>query len=100
MSMAELVAAGAPELPEGWFYRVTADRFGWPEAQIRQPGRWFGSRTISYALVRTDRHDEGTTAVVAACIKAYTRLQEDDDHNRKMREALTLRGDHDPKGGK
>lgn len=27
MSMSELVAAGAPELPEGWFYRVASNGF-------------------------------------------------------------------------
>lgn len=100
MSMAELVAAGAPALPDGWFYRVTADRIGWPEVQIRQPGKWFGSRCISYAIVRTEEHEDGETAVLAACVKAWTRLHENEEHLRKQREALALRGDHDPKGGR
>jgi hypothetical protein len=79
--MADLVAAGAPVLPEGWFYRLTTSGpiCGWPTVEIRQPGRWFGSRVVSYSLVRTEEHDE---------------------HLRKTSEALALRGDHDPKGGR
>ncbi|WP_406161023.1 hypothetical protein [Streptomyces canus] len=98
--MAQLVAAGAPELPEGWFYRVRDDRFGWPEVQIRQPGRWFGSRSVAYAIVRTEEHDDGQTAVIAACVKACQRLHENYEHRRKTREALEFHGDHDPKGGR
>ncbi|MDX2575917.1 hypothetical protein PV332_10535 [Streptomyces scabiei] len=98
MSMRDLVEAGAPELPEGWFYRIRSDRFGWPEVEIRQPRKRFGSRTVSYALVRTEQHDDGMSAVVAACVKAYIRMEEDDEHFRKQREALAFSGDHDPKG--
>jgi hypothetical protein len=100
MSMADLVAAGAPELPEGWFYRITTAGFGWPEVEIRQPGRWFGSRKISYALVRPEEHENGHAAVVAACVTAWVRLTEDEEYHGKVRETLALRGDHDPKGGK
>ncbi|MEU1254808.1 hypothetical protein ABZ445_16160 [Streptomyces chartreusis] len=100
MSMAQLVAAGAPELPEGWFYRITTTGFGYPTVQIRQPGRWFGSREVSYAIVRSEEHENGDVAVIAACVKAWERLKEDEDYARKVREALTLRGDHDPRGGR
>jgi hypothetical protein len=100
MSMADLVRAGAPVLPDRWFYRIRSDRFGWPEVQIRQPGRWFGSRGISYALVRTEEHEDGEAAVIAACVKAWMRLHENEEHHRKQREALTFSGDHDPKGGR
>lgn len=102
MSMADLIAAGAPELPDGWFYRVTTSGpiIGWPVVEIRQPGRWFGSRSVSYAIVRTGEHPTGDDAVLAACTRAWERLQEDEEHRRKTREALALRGDHDPKGGR
>lgn len=100
MSMADLVAAGAPELPEGWFYRVTTDRIGWPEVQIREPRKRFGSRSVSYAVVRTEEHTEGKSAVVAACVKAWERLEMGNEHQRKMRAVLALDGDHDPKGGR
>ncbi|MGI5404152.1 hypothetical protein ACQEVG_32820 [Streptomyces sp. CA-135486] len=97
MSMAQLVAAGAPELPEGWFYRVREDRFGWPEVEIREQRKRFGSRQLTYALVRFEEHENGEAAVVAACVKACARLQEDDEHRRKMRGALSFIGDHDPR---
>ncbi|MFF3140407.1 hypothetical protein ACFVRU_01410 [Streptomyces sp. NPDC057927] len=102
MSMSQLVYAGAPELPDGWFYRVTTSGpvCGWPVVEIRQPGRWFGSRCVSYAIVRAEEHPNGDVAVIAACVKAWTRLKEDEDYGRKVREALAFRGDHDPKGGK
>ncbi|MFF9525388.1 hypothetical protein ACF1DV_25915 [Streptomyces achromogenes] len=98
--MADLVAAGAPELPEGWFYRVRADRFGWPEVQIREPRKRFGSRGHTYALVRVNEHPDELSAVVAACVKAVARMREDDEHRRRLRAAMEFVGDHDPKGGR
>jgi hypothetical protein len=100
MSMAELVAAGAPELPEGYFYRVRNDRFGWPEVQIRKVRKRFGSRGLTYALVRLNEHETVEGAVVAACAKAVQRMDEDAQHWKRQRQASTYLGDHDPRGGR
>jgi hypothetical protein len=99
MSMAQLVAAGAPELPEGWFYRVGSDGFGGLEVEVRERRKRFGSRQHSRALVREDEPD-GLTAVVAACRHAVRLMEVEIELRRRLRGAAEYLGDHDPKGGR
>ncbi|KUF18847.1 hypothetical protein [Streptomyces silvensis] len=99
MSMADLVVAGAPELPEGWFYRVVSDGFFGLKVEVRERRKRFGSRVINYAYVRTDEPD-GLTAVVASCRHAVKRIDEADREWRNRRDAAKYLGDHDPKGRK
>ncbi|MFD9205946.1 hypothetical protein ACFVZM_06660 [Streptomyces sioyaensis] len=95
MTMEELVHAGAPELPAGWFYRVTSNGFCF-EVQVREWRRRFGSRQHGYALVRSDEVD-GLTAIVAACRHAVRRMEEEDEHWRKRRDVAKYLGDYDPR---
>lgn len=43
-----------PQLPEGLFWRLRSDGWGFMWVQIRKKRRWFGSREIEYGLVRTN----------------------------------------------
>ncbi|MEU1200142.1 hypothetical protein ABZ446_28505 [Streptomyces sp. NPDC005813] len=99
MSMAQLVAAGAPELPAGWFYRVTSDGFIGLKVEVRERRKRFGSRVIDYAYVRSDEPD-GLTAIVASCRHAVKRIDEADEELRNRRDAAQYIGDHDPRGGR
>ncbi|GAA0641436.1 hypothetical protein GCM10009548_02040 [Streptomyces malaysiensis subsp. malaysiensis] len=99
MTMEQLVLAGAPELPEGWFYRVREDRFGWPEVEIREHRRRFGSRQHTYALVRLDDYENVHDAVVAACVTAREKLHVDFELREKFRALGSYIGDHDGRRG-
>lgn len=99
MSMSALVAAGAPELPEGWFYRVSSDGFVGLKVEVRERRKRFGSRAVDYAYVRSDEPD-GLTAIVASCCHVVKRIDEADQDRRNRRNAAKFIGDHDPKGGK
>jgi hypothetical protein len=99
MSMADLVAAGAPELPEGWFYRIKDDSMGCLEVEVRERRKRFGSRRLSAALVREDEPN-GQRAVVSACRNAVRHLEAQKDHARRYRQASLFLGDHDPRGGR
>jgi hypothetical protein len=99
MSMAELVEAGAPELPEGWFYRVKDDGMGFLEVEVRERRKRFGSRVLSTAIVRED-DPNGRRAVVAACHRAVSHLDANREHARRLRQASLFLGDHDPRGGR
>ena len=57
MSMADLVSAGAPELPEGWFYRVLRAHIPAYKVQIREQRR-FGSRLMAESFVLEERHED------------------------------------------
>ncbi|MFF6928335.1 hypothetical protein [Streptomyces californicus] len=97
--MADLVAAGAPELPSGWFYRVKSDGLGFLEVEIRQHRKRFGSRLLASAYVREDEPN-GRRAVGAACRAALRTIHAEGEHARRLRQASLLLGDHDPRGGR
>ncbi|MFB7479543.1 hypothetical protein ACFUEM_08665 [Streptomyces anulatus] len=97
--MAELVAAGAPELPSGWFYRVQSDGMGFLEVEIRQHRKRFGSRLLSSAYVR-EGEPNGRRAVAAACRAALREIDARGEHARRLRQASLFLGDHDPRGGR
>jgi hypothetical protein len=91
VSLADLVAAGAPGLPEGRFYRVRAG-FVWDVTEIRERRR-IGSWLIADASIREDLHAEVMHAVVAACHKAFIEAQEYD----RRHSVRAFYGDHDPR---
>ncbi len=100
MSMAQLVAAGAPELPEGWFYRVKVASHGLGyKVEIREQRR-LKSRHVVSAYVIEERHDDMQAAVVAACRYAHYKAQERAQQREKYAALEQLAGDHDPKGGR
>lgn len=101
MSMAELVAAGAPELPEGYFYRVrpthvTEGLF----VSVRRRRRLVGSEKVATTVVYPSEFASGTAAVVAGCIRAVERWHEEEAARPVRMSAYDFVGDHDPRGGK
>jgi hypothetical protein len=100
MSMADLVAAGAPELPEGWFYRVKPASHGLGyKVEIREQRRGT-SRHVASAYVIEERHDDMRAAVVDACRYAHRKVEERAQQRAKYAALEQLAGDHDPKGGR
>ncbi|MFF1684486.1 MULTISPECIES: hypothetical protein [unclassified Streptomyces] len=99
MSMAELVDAGAPELPAGWFYRVRESLHLGFMVEIREQRR-FGSRLVAETFVHEERFDDMTAAVVSACRYAHARVQARALMRAKAAELKAFAGDHDPKGGR
>jgi hypothetical protein len=99
--MAELVAAGGPELPDGWFYRVKRaypSRLGF-KVEIREQGR-FGSELLADAFVLEEQHSDMMEAVVQACRHALKKVQERSEAGVKFAALEPFVGDHDPKGGR
>ncbi|MGW6855822.1 hypothetical protein [Streptomyces xanthophaeus] len=99
--MAELVAAGAPELPLGHFYRIEDTNLVGLRVEIRRRRRWFGSVAMREAIayVHHEIDDDARTAVVSACIRAHERWRSAAENAAKYRATTAYAGDHDPKGG-
>lgn len=71
----DLVAAGAPELPAGWFYRVQGTGLhGLLQVTVRRP-RLFGSKELGHASVLVWEFPNELRAIVCACTHAYRRAQ-------------------------
>ncbi|MER6485717.1 hypothetical protein ABT264_19440 [Streptomyces virginiae] len=99
--MAELVAAGAPQLPPNYFYRITETGLTGLRVTIRRQRRFWSTEApdaISYVL--HEHHDDAQSAVVAACRRAYERWQCAAEVAAKYRATTAFVGDHDPKGGR
>ncbi|KPC89906.1 hypothetical protein ADL27_38485 [Streptomyces sp. NRRL F-6602] len=97
MSMADLVAAGAPELPEGWFYRVRPALLpGMVRVEIRRR-RFVGSEEVERSVGRLSQYPTALDAVVESCRYAHRRWREREECHL---DASALYGDHDPKGGR
>ncbi|OSC76501.1 hypothetical protein B5180_01725 [Streptomyces sp. BF-3] len=93
--MAELVAAGAPELPEGYFYRVAPSGLrGAVRVQVRRQ-RLIGSVEIERSVVIVAEHADALSAVVFGCRNASARMALHGDTRVE-----SLYGDHDPRGGR
>lgn len=96
MSLADLIAAGAPELPDGWFYRVTDDSFFGPTVEIRKRRRVGSSRCIT-ARVRDYDFNTALAAVVDACQRACVLLDQEAEEYAKSKAVAAYFGDHDPR---
>ncbi|MFG3014330.1 hypothetical protein ACGFZB_28705 [Streptomyces cinerochromogenes] len=99
--MADLVAAGAPKLPEGYFYRIrpthiTEGLF----VDVRRQRRFFGSDQVGGCVVYPSEYESGAEAIVDGCRRAHDRWQENERAQAARAEAGRLVGDHDPKGGR
>ncbi|MFJ6636594.1 hypothetical protein ACIQMR_35300 [Streptomyces sp. NPDC091376] len=99
MSMADLVAAGAPELPPGYFYRVRPKSFGLLKVEIRRQGRWLSS-CVEDVCIRPANYATAERAIVAACVQAVEWWGERQADAKALAEARAFTGDHDPKGGR
>ncbi|WP_143673785.1 hypothetical protein [Streptomyces sp. or20] len=100
MSMAELVAAGAPELPEGYFYRIRETSISNLMVEIRQQkGRW-RSKLIAdtYVIHKSDVPAE--ESIVRACERVFDEVQGADEERAAYRATTAFLGDHDPRGGR
>ncbi|WP_228973423.1 hypothetical protein [Streptomyces sp. DH12] len=100
MSMRELVAAGAPELPPGYFYRVRSESsFGLLKVELRRQGRWF-STAVENTYVRPADYATVERAVVDACSRVVEWWGGRQADARAMEESQKFIGDHDPRGGR
>ena len=62
-----LIAAGAPELPGGLFYRVKFDKDTNIRVELRQPNRYYGSSLLAARTVHPISHRPALERVVVAC---------------------------------
>lgn len=99
MSMAHLVAAGAPELPEGWFYRVRPTNIRSLKVEIREQRR-FRSRLVADTWVLERPEESAEESIVKACARAFREWQEADAKRAAYLATTAYIGDHDPKGGR
>ncbi|MGP3750868.1 hypothetical protein [Streptomyces sp. IBSNAI001] len=100
MSMADLVAAGAPELPEGYFYRVRETSISNLKVEIRrQKGRWRSALVDDYYVLHS-LEESAEESIVRACTKAFERWQGDAAERAAYRATTAFIGDHDPRGGR
>lgn len=96
MSLADLVAAGAPELPDGWFYRVKSESF-YLTVELRKRRR-VGSGFYASARVREDDFpDDAAAAVVDACRRAVANMDELAAQQARYVAVDAFVGDHDPR---
>lgn len=86
MSLADLVAAGAPELPDGWFYRVRESALHL-HVEIRER-RFVGSRLVAKDVVLTPFFPDQLDGIVDTCRKLRTALDRAADRAQYL-------GDHD-----
>ncbi|MFJ6237965.1 hypothetical protein ACIQH0_28245 [Streptomyces griseus] len=97
--MAELVAAGAPELPEGYFYRIRPHGWGILRVTIRRQCR-VGSRHVAEALAFPRIYANPRDAVVKGCQDAAEELRTREVRAARVVAARRYIGDHDPRGGR
>ncbi|MFI2213009.1 hypothetical protein [Streptomyces sp. NPDC020141] len=99
MSMDSLVAAGAPHLPSGYFYRVRPTGIRCLKVEVRR-SRWIGSHLMASSYVLHGRHRVATDDVVAACRRAHRAWRESRGEDESYKAARTFVGDHGSKGGR
>ncbi|NYE44227.1 hypothetical protein [Streptomyces fulvorobeus] len=98
--MAQLVAAGAPELPEGYFYRVRETSISNLMVEIRQQrGRW-RSKLVTERYVLHGLKETAEQSVVLACTRAFEQWQGAAAERAAYKAATPFVGDHDPRGGR
>ncbi|MFE6493391.1 hypothetical protein [Streptomyces sp. NPDC057748] len=98
--MSELVAAGAPVLPEGYFYRVRETSISNLKVEIRrQKGRWWSTLVADRYEIHTPE-ESAEESIVMACTKAFERWQGTTAERSAYRATLPFLGDHDPRGGR
>lgn len=101
MSMSELVALGAPELPAGYFYRIrpthiTEGLF----VDVRRQRRFVGSVKLAGTVIYPSHFSNGGEAIIRGCCQAYSRWLDTVDARMRGDEASQFLGDHDPRGGR
>ncbi|MFE5159125.1 hypothetical protein ACFY1A_17060 [Streptomyces sp. NPDC001520] len=92
--MEQLVLAGAPELPEGWFYRMREVYGVGFKVEIRERTR-FASRQVAEKYVLERGFDDMADAVVDACLRARRSAATQAEMREKWRALSRFVGDHD-----
>ncbi|MEV5079264.1 hypothetical protein AB0K74_10665 [Streptomyces sp. NPDC056159] len=91
-----LVALGAPELPEGYFYRVKSSYIG-TAVEVRRKHR-FGSAYVTETYVVTDRGPFGKLtpeeALISACRRVARHVQAMADERAERDTLAEYIGDH------
>ncbi|MFE5093246.1 hypothetical protein ACFRCI_23515 [Streptomyces sp. NPDC056638] len=99
MSMADLVALGAPELPADYFYRLRLSGLGILRVTIRRQCR-VGSRFVAEALAVPHLYPNPGDTVVKACREAVRDMRDRPLFKAREAAARGFIGDHDPRGGR
>jgi hypothetical protein len=80
-----------PALPEGYFWRLSSDGFGFMKVAIREKRR-LGSRSVEYSMVLEDPPVE--SAVLSAAERALKKWNERSMRFDFLQEFRTLEGDY------
>ncbi|MFI8084341.1 hypothetical protein ACIF6L_26505 [Kitasatospora sp. NPDC086009] len=94
----DLVALGAPALPEGMFYRIRREYFSCVvEIRLR---RRVGSRPVPGALagVQEWRHATADAAVIDACVRANHARLSHSQRSVLVNAVNAYQGDYDARG--
>lgn len=81
-----------PPLPEGYFWRLSSDGFGFMKVALRKKRKRFGSREVEYSLVL--ENPPVSTAVYAAAERALKKWDERQMRVDFLQEFRTLEGDY------
>jgi hypothetical protein len=97
MTMEQLLLAGAPELPDGMFYRIEPSGIGSLKVQIRERRKRLGSRAVddAYTYVYPSHHETVNASIVAGCERANQHRVGAARRRAMYRQAVTFVGDHD-----
>lgn len=69
--MSELVALGAPNLPEGMFYRISFGAYGQVYVDIREDRKRFGSRSLEKHFFYPDDMNMTLGHMCEKCFELY-----------------------------
>jgi hypothetical protein len=96
MTMADLIALGAPKLPAGHFYRVRPFDSGLSDlvrVEIRREGRWF-SFGLAEVLVCPSEHESAEAAIRLGAEHAYAKEKVRMESCERYTEIERWFGDH------
>lgn len=86
------MSVALPVLPDGYFWRLSSDSFGFMMVSIRQERKRFGSREIAYSLVLEDA--PVSSAVYSAADRALAKWDEQEGRLDFLRAFRKLEGDY------
>lgn len=85
-----------PALPEGYFWCVKSDGWGFMEVQIRYKRKLFGSRFVEHSYVTEDPPVDA--AIESTARFALRKFNERGDNAAFLAEFRTFEGDYGKKG--
>jgi hypothetical protein len=81
-----------PKLPEGYFWRLRSDGWGYMWVEMRKKRKWFGSREIEDGLVLAD--PPVWSAILKTADHVLNRYNDRDAKARFLAEFRTYEGDY------